>query len=253
MAQWEKLLRSLGFTDSEAKIYLLSLEMGPTPVQDLAKKAKVSRVTTYTVIETLMKDGLMSTVQKGKKNLYVAESPERLLSFVHGRMRSMEATLREIESSLGDLKLLQRGEKPVVKMFEGKEGVIAIYDDIIKTKPKEIIELSNLDAMRSFMSNVDVKQQRTELDRLKIHSRTIALTSIPVLAPRSNASLTQLPMDRFSFFGNITIYDSKIAFSSFQGKHFSVLIDSEILAQTMRELFRLASEAAEKYKKSGPS
>src|SRR5438552_3905136 len=70
MVHWEKLLRSLGFTESEAKIYLLSLEMGATPVQDLAKKAKVSRVTTYTVIESLMADGLMSTVQKGKKNLY---------------------------------------------------------------------------------------------------------------------------------------------------------------------------------------
>jgi len=44
MAQWNKLLKSLGFSDSEAIIYLTSLELGPAPVQDIAKKAGVSRV-----------------------------------------------------------------------------------------------------------------------------------------------------------------------------------------------------------------
>ena len=46
MTQWNNLLKTLGFTESEAKIYLISLEMGPASVQDLARKAKVSRVTT---------------------------------------------------------------------------------------------------------------------------------------------------------------------------------------------------------------
>ncbi|HEX9113717.1 MAG TPA: helix-turn-helix domain-containing protein, partial [Nitrospirota bacterium] len=64
MLQWNTLLRSLGFTDSESKIYLISLEMGPSSVQDIAKKADVSRVTTYAVIESLAKHGLMSTLEK---------------------------------------------------------------------------------------------------------------------------------------------------------------------------------------------
>ena len=86
MAQWEKLLRSLGFNESEAKLYLVSLEMGPSPVQDIAKKAKVSRVTAYAAIEKLNEFGLMSTAQRNKKHLYAAESPERLVSFVCASM-----------------------------------------------------------------------------------------------------------------------------------------------------------------------
>ena len=100
MMQWNTLLKSLGFTDSEARIYLLSLETGPSSVQDLAKKAKVSRVTTYAVIESLKKHGLMSSVEKGKKTLYTAENPERLVSYVQSRMQVMQNTLREVESAI---------------------------------------------------------------------------------------------------------------------------------------------------------
>ncbi len=53
MSRWEKLLKTLGFTDSESRVYLVSLEMGEATVQDLAKKADISRVTAYAVIDMI--------------------------------------------------------------------------------------------------------------------------------------------------------------------------------------------------------
>lgn len=248
MAQWNTLLKTLGFTDSEAKLYLLSLEAGPSSVQDLAKKAKVSRVTTYAAIETLSERGLMSNVQKGKKTLYAAESPERLVSFVHTRVKQMESTLHDVEGLIGDLKLLQRGEKPVVKMFEGKEGLKAIQDDVLKTNPDVIFEMSNVDALHSLFSKEEFLPYQKELEKRNIRLEGIALYSQP-LTSRKNIRSFQLPEKDFSFFGNITIYDNKIALTSTRGKNISVLIESEILAQTMKELFRLAMVGAEKHKK----
>ncbi|MBP9869489.1 hypothetical protein KBC59_02955 [Patescibacteria group bacterium] len=248
MANWDKLLKSLGFTDSEARIYLLSLEMGPASVQDLAKKAKVSRVTTYTVIEALMKDGLMSTVQKGKKNHYVAESPERLMSFVHTRMKTMDATLKEIEASLQDLKLLQRGEKPIVKLFEGKEGFFSIFDDIVATKPKDIQEFTNANAVRESIPKEEFKDHISQLERLNVTTHALVLSDTPV-SGRTKSEVIQLPSDEFSFSSNITVYADKVAFSTFRGKHISILIESAVVADTMRELLKLAREAAKKFKK----
>ncbi len=248
MMQWNTLLKSLGFTDNEAKIYLLSLETGPSAVQDLAKKAKVSRVTTYAVIETLSERGLMSNVQKGKKTLYAAESPERLVSFVRTRVMQMETTLREVESLIGDLKLLQHGEKPIVKMFEGTEGLKAIHDDILHTNPNVILEMSNIDALLALFSREEFIPYQKELERRKIKTENILLYSKP-LTSRAGAKDRQLPAGEFSFFGDITIYKNKIALTTLRGKNISVLIENEIIAQTMRELFRLASEGAERHKK----
>jgi sugar-specific transcriptional regulator TrmB len=243
MAQWEKLFKSLGFTESEAKIYLISLETGPSPVQELAKKARVSRVTTYAVIESLMKDGLMSTVQRGKKNLYVAESPERLVSFVHSRVKTMEATLKEIESSIHDLKILQRGEKPVVKMFEGVQGLRALQDDILKTAPKHIDEYGNVDTISAIFTREDLQPFRKELDRLKITGRFLYSGAV-VHSPREGVKVKRLPEGRAPFNGDVIIYGSKTAFSTFHGKLISVIIESDVIADTMRSMFELAWQSS---------
>lgn len=237
MTQWDKLLKSLGFTDSESKIYLTSLEMGAASVQDIARKARVSRVTTYAVIESLTKHGLMSSVEKGKKKNYVAEAPERLVSFVQNRVKVMEATLREMESSLHDLKLIQRGEKPVVKMFEGREALMVIQEDILRTAPKEYDEFGNFDIIHTVYTREELEPFKENLKRLKVKRRGIFLAKNISPHVSSEYEIIVLPPENYNFDGDIIIYDNKVALSTFHGKQISVLIESEELADTMKAFF----------------
>lgn len=239
MTQWKKLLKSLGFTESEAGIYLTSLEMGPSSVQDIAKRAHVSRVTTYAVIESLSERGLMSSVEKGKKHFFVAESPERLVSFVGTRVREMEATLKEVESSLQDLKLLQRGEKPIVKMFEGHEALKAIQDDILRTRPKQVDEFGNLDEIRALYPLESMQSFVNELNRMKPEIRTIYHVE-KYSGKIENKKEKEIHIKDASFGGDLIIYGNKVAISSCKGKLLSVLIESQELAQLMRALFSRA-------------
>ncbi len=226
------MLLSLGFSDSEAVIYLTSLELGPSSVQDIAKKSKVSRVTTYAVIESLSKRGLMSFVDKGKKRLFVAESPERLVSFVQTHLKNMEATLKEVESSLQDLKLMQQGDKPVVKLFEGHEALKAIQDDLLKAEPKHIDEFGNLDEIFRTYSPEEVRVFHAKIDKLKPKIRAIFSSKTQ---PVSSHSVITLPSS-FVFGGDVLVYDNKVALSTFRGKQISVLIESEEIARLMKTL-----------------
>ncbi len=70
-------LQEIGLNEKDAKVYLASLELGQSVVQDIAKKAGVNRAMTYFVIEALMKMGLMSSFHKGKKQFFVATDPDR--------------------------------------------------------------------------------------------------------------------------------------------------------------------------------
>lgn len=247
MTQWKKLLKTLGFTDSEATLYLTSIELGPAPVQDLARRAKVSRVTTYAVIESLSERGLMSSVEKGKKKLFVAESPERLVSFVHGRVREMEATLKEVESTLSELRLMQKGEKPVVKLFEGKEALKAILDDVVESKPKRIDEFGNLDEILRVYSRDDISPYYKSLDENKTHTRGFLLAKEQEIKPgRSYHDIRALPLDEFSFGGDIFVYGSKTALSTFRGKQISILIESQEIADTVRAMFDAISKGIKK-------
>ncbi len=239
MTQWNKLLKSLGFSESEATLYLTSLEMGPASVQDLAKRARVSRVTTYAVIETLTKQGLMSSVEKGKKKLYMAESPDRVLSFVQSRVKDMEATLHEVEGSLHELKLAQRGEKPVVRLFEGPEALKAIQDDVLRTRPKQLDEFGNLDEIHRAYPAEGRKDFFDELMRIGPKSRGVFLSKDrpPTVRNPANEQIIVLPHDKFDFYGDVFVYGNKIAYSTFRGKHISIIIESADLATTMRAFF----------------
>lgn len=237
MTQWKKLLKTLGFTDSEATIYLTSIELGPAPVQDLARRAKVSRVTTYAVIESLSERGLMSSVEKGKKKLFVAESPERLVSFVHGRVREMEATLKEVESTLSELRLMQKGEKPVVKLFEGKEALKAIEDDLLPTKPEMIQEFGNLDALTKMYPPEARQEFFKEFDKLKTKRHLFYLTDEIEPMVTDKHHLKVYPHTEKKFFGDIFVYGNKVALSTVRGKLISILIESDDIADTLRALF----------------
>lgn len=239
MAQWKKILRSLGLTDSETTTYLLSLEMGPAPVQDIARKAGVSRMTTYTAIESLTARGLMSSVQKGKKMLYTAENPERLVSFVQGKIGEVESTMREITSSLDELKLKQRGEKPAVKLLEGIEGLKTYLEDVIATKPDNTCELFNADTVSKVFSPEALQPLRSTLSKLNVHGRSLHTGKLAMPA-RKEVNTLAVTRPHKDFGGDIFVYGNKVALSTLHGKIITVIIESQEIADTVQALFDLA-------------
>lgn len=237
MTQWKKLLKSLGLSESESSVYLTSLEMGPASVQDIAKKAGISRVTTYAVIETLAERGLLTWVEKGKKKLFVAESPERLANYFAKRVQEMDATLKEVQASLSDLKLMQRGEKPVVKLFEGREALKAIQDDVIATRPKQAVEFGNLEAIRSFYSLEEREGYLKQYAKIQPKTRTILFTKTPAIITNPASDLIEIPIEQASSRADLFVYDNKVALSTFNAKQISVLIESSELANLFFSLF----------------
>lgn len=242
MTQWNQMLRSLGLTDSESTIYLLSLEMGPSPVQDIARRANVSRMTTYTAIESLTGHGLMSSVQKGKKTLYAAEAPERIIGVIHSKIQEIQNTLREAEGSLVELKLKQHGEKPIVKLFEGKEALNAIQDDITSSAPSSIDEFGNIDEINKLYPHEDRSEFYKKIEKLEYKDRAILVTNkqLKDRSARPDSIVVHLDPEKYKCYGDVFVYGNKVALSTFRGKQISVLIESQELADTFRAFFDFA-------------
>src|SRR3989344_388940 len=123
----EKYLQDLGLSDKEALIYLALLQVDSTTALDLSKKTKINRSTVYVVIDSLSKKGLVSETTIGKKTQFQAESPERLETFVENRKQQFEEQSERLKDIIPEIKSIQResGERPVVKYFEGKEGIVS--------------------------------------------------------------------------------------------------------------------------------
>lgn len=240
MASWDKLLRTLGFTESESRLYLVSLEAGPSTVQDLAKKAKISRVTAYTAVDALMRNGLLSTVQQGKKRLFSAEAPDRLITFVQSRMQHMQATMKEVEASVEELRLLQRGEKPIVKMFTGKEGIRALQNDLLQVAPKTLDEIANFDDVLRLYPTEENTEFFESLKKMRPKRRLIFYSRGEYLIkggfPDEHIAVIK-ETGPTKFFADIQVYGNRVVMSTLRGEIIYILIQSQDLADSFREIF----------------
>jgi sugar-specific transcriptional regulator TrmB len=242
LTEWHTLFRSLGFSDTETKVYLACLELGPAAAQEIAKAAKVSRVTTYGAIESLTERGLMSSFMKDKRKRFMVEPPERLISYAEGRIKHAEDAVKHAREAMDDLKLVQKGERPIVKIFEGKEALKTIQEDILATKPEMIDEIANLDEIEKIYDRgKDLRPYFDLFDKANIPCRGIALKKKKVEFPQRKLTLKRISLnpDEFNFKGDILLYGNKVAISAFRGKQFSLLIENKDISETFRALFNL--------------
>lgn len=246
----EKNLISLGLTPKEALVYLSSLELGPSPVAEIAKHAKVNRATTYVMIESLTKRGLISSMEKGKKRYFAAESPEHLQNIFHLERMGIEEREHDLHALLPELRALTAGkEKPRVRFYEGLEGLESMREDLFKIKDLDILSIFSLDDTKEILHPEHTEPFRKKLLERQIKNRYIyTSTEAPTDIPSAWEG-RMVSKDKFPFHGEITIYGDRVAMLSYRGKLIGVIIESHGLAETMRSVFELAWEAALKYAK----
>ena len=239
---YEKELQTLGLSEKEAKVYLATLELGSDTVQNIAKKAGINRPTTYVQIESLKKRGLIGEVERGKKTLYTAESPERLSSLLNAFEKDLGFKRAEVNRILPKLSELfsGTGEKPRVRFFEGMEAVEALIEDFLKVKNKKIESITNLDKLFGMFPKHETDYSSRRIAKgikgLSIYTRAAGpLTG--ATDPARFREAKYISPDKLLISADFTIYDDKVAISTYKAKPISVIIESQEIADTARAIF----------------
>lgn len=243
-------LKKIGLTDKEAYVYLACLQLGPAPVQLIARKAKVVRATTYVVLEALAKMGLVTQYSQEKKTLFAAEPPRQLLRVLEKQEETVREKERLLESILPELQVLLRsgGERPSVRYYDGKEGLRAIRQEIIMySKPGSLIfnltPADHLSAQFPEDHHVYYKQRVAK----RVRSRTIFTTRSPefkkrLLSPdfaRFSERIYVAP-EHFPVHSGMTIFEDRVALGSYSGHSGGVIIENRSMADMMRAFFEFA-------------
>lgn len=230
-----KLLTELGLSPTETRVYLASLKLGPTSVQEIAKHAKLSRTATYDVIAGLQDRGLMSTFERGKKKFFSAEDPERAVAYFKSRVHDLEERIDTFSRSLVEMKMMSGGERPTVRFFEGREAIYALFTDLVSVHPKELLELANIDVVYEGMDENMLLDARKALDDSRVKIKMLHRGELR--NPRKNAEYCRLLPEFGDFSGEIWIYENRVAFVEFVGKMVTVIIESKTFAEMARVLF----------------
>jgi sugar-specific transcriptional regulator TrmB len=121
-------LKDVGLPEKEASIYVTLLGQQRMSVAELSRSSGIKRATCYEHLDQLLLKGFVRRNPIGKRMLYSAVEPKRVLADFKKKTELLEKSVEEMtqihESAIN---------KPKITYYEGKREIRSIYEDIFKT------------------------------------------------------------------------------------------------------------------------
>lgn len=242
MQNIQQILIETGLNELEANVYLAVLELGESTVLPIAKKAGVKRTYCYDILSSLANKGLVSYVQKNNRRRYQALDPKKMRVLLKSRFENFQEALPQLAS------LYKTSGKPKVSFYEGKNGIISIYEQLRNTNKVDSIsspahiESSLGDWWKNFSTKILLAKKLT----------------IRELIPFGNTkayyhSFFKKPYHQLRFIPkgiNLTtdmmLFENKLALISYGANLHAVVIEDSSIVDTQRALFEIIWKAARK-------
>ena len=234
-----KRLIELGLTQKEADVYLTLLQSGDATADQLAKSSKLNRSTTYVQIKQLTEYGLVSTFKRGKKTFFAAESPNNLLRILELRKQQITHQETQVTQLVPELLKLfgSSVDRPVVRVFEGKEGLVSMRNGILDSGTKKLQTAFSFDNMAKIFTVEEMMGFSNKLASKKIVSQFMYRKTgddIPSVPPQE---IKRVNEEVYPFGADVYIYNDTVAFASTSNQIVGVSITNADIAKTMRILY----------------
>lgn len=227
----ERVLRIFDLRGNRAAVYLACLDLGSSTVTPIAKKAGVIRTTTYDILEDLQIRGLIIYNEINHRRYYQVADPRRLKGILTGQLKEVEAALPELISMYKPSK-----EKPATKMYDGAD-ISRIYDELLAAS--YIYAYGSLEKIGKFYPEFPKFAKKALKRSVRIRELTErnpvaeALQKL-YIPPRHEMRFMPAGM---KFETDNLIYGDKVAMISYGETVHGVVIESEAIVATQKQLF----------------
>lgn len=130
-----KILKDIGLTDSEIKVYMALLKIGSSKKGPIVREAGISPSKLYDVMEKLVDKGLVSYVTKNNVMHFRAAPPARILDYVKEKQERLQRDGEELGKLLPELQKMRGAadSETDAEIFRGWKGMQTVYNDILET------------------------------------------------------------------------------------------------------------------------
>jgi len=236
-------LINIGFSDKESKVYIALLSLGESPVSKIAEESKINRVTCYDILELLSKKNYVTSILKNRIFNFLATDPEIILQNTKQRLGEFQSIIPSLHN------IMQISNKPKIRYFDGLEGIKTVYKYTLESKT-EILNYSNSIAIREYWPGYDEEYVKKRIEK-KIFLRGIIPDDsvgrkVKKEDPYCYREFRTVSQFEFEFTNEINIYDNKLTITSFDKNLFGIIIESDAIAKTQRDIFKMAFAFAKK-------
>ncbi len=248
-------LTALGLSDTETKVYLAILPLGTVPASTIGLRLKIPRSTAKYTCEQLEKKGLILGQSKNNTFFYTAKDPNQLYSLLAKEKKLFEKKEDGLNRMMGSLKDLFREDLnlPKVRFFEGDEGLIQMFNDVLAER-KPLYGCLYWDEgmdpeLGKYLKEFYIPERKRlhfpawllftdDQDTRDYQKRDLEMNRISLL----------VPYKEFPFDICYHIYGDKIAFYTSKPNMMGVIIENSFINKTQFSIFKMAWNFARKLK-----
>ena len=230
----QKTLQNFGLNDKEAKIYLACLELGSASAPKLSEAAELPKSTTYGILDKLKQKGLVTLFHKKRIRHFTAEDPTRAIETAKDKVDLLEQVSSQLRGMWGQAK-----NRPAVRFYQGKEGMVSILKDVL-SEAKEMLSFSSPGDLFATLDDYFPQFVRERTKR-KILVKAILLDS-PKARERKKLGPSELREVRifpaqYQHNAIVFMWGDKIAMFSLKKELVALVVESKELSQAFRAMF----------------
>lgn len=246
MTSLQPLLESIGFNHHESGIYLHLLGKPGLAASVIARELRLPRSTVRGTLDHLCAINVVTKVYRKNTQFYSCKSPEMLERYLEKKVSATTAQLARIQRAVPLFSALHNHPDivPKVQVFEGAEQVIEAFNHSLYVDGIE--EILFMTSYR-FLRDPIIKKNDFEFyipRRVKKGIRMRVLVGqadnddIPKRNDKRELRERRELASRHVLLGNLHIYGNFVVyFSAGDQEYLAVLVESAIMADTIRSLF----------------
>jgi len=129
---YEELLREIGLTEGEIRVYIALLKIGTTSTGPLMKQSNISSSKIYLILDRLIERGLVAYSIENDVRVYEANSPDMIMNYLEEKQKKIEL---QKEKSLQLIKALKKIPKlkkeDEARVYNGINGIKLVHDQLL--------------------------------------------------------------------------------------------------------------------------
>ncbi len=224
-------LQQIGLSKKESEIYLALARKENATANELAKETSTNRTVCYNTLQQLIEKGIVTYTKKENVRLFRIANPESLLSKIHEKEELAKELIKNIKQ-INKKKTLKKS----VEVFEGKNGLRQIFNEIRKCKELYVVNATGL-----LFKNLEYSAKHIIDDINKIKNVRIIGTQTmknTQLAKLSKGKIKYLPKKAENY-ATTFIFDGKIIIQTLKNKPFLIKIEEESIYEGYKKDFEI--------------
>jgi len=128
----KEILRKLGLTEGEIKVYEALVKLGKSSTGPVMKKSGISSSKIYLILEKLMQKGIVSFIVENNVKKFYPTNPQNLVDYIEKQQKDLDETKKEIREFASELtKIMGKYEEESAQIYKGLAGMRAVFQNLL--------------------------------------------------------------------------------------------------------------------------